>query len=291
MHALLSVDASISSPQKPLRRLSIASPSISDRRASLSSLYICGGSNALQLQGSIIAQVLAQHRSGECDHSLFDALEAVVFFELKLRWQRAFFASVEFQQYLQFSAFAKVPLREEDFFKLRTVGRGAFGEVVACRRATTGRLYALKIMSIKRIKSIDALASMKTERDLLLEVQSPYVVSCCYAFRTRADVMLVLDLMMGGDLSFHLKQQQSRCFTEEQSRYFAVRMALGIAALHAAQIVHRDLKPENVLMDATGRTKLSDLGLACKMHEQVECFSVMLLSPSLYQFKQRLLEN
>jgi serine/threonine protein kinase len=40
---------------------------------------------------------------------------------------------------------------------------------------------------------------------------------------------------------------------------------LGLAALHERNIVYRDLKPDNILMDDNGYTRLSDLGLACKV--------------------------
>jgi len=35
--------------------------------------------------------------------------------------------------------------------------------------------------------------------------------------------------------------------------------------LHQNGIVYRDLKPDNILMDERGKTRISDLGLACKV--------------------------
>ena len=34
--------------------------------------------------------------------------------------------------------------------------------------------------------------------------------------------------------------------------------------------MYRDLKPENILMDELGRTRISDLGLACKVTTELK---------------------
>jgi serine/threonine protein kinase len=84
-----------------------------------------------------------------------------------------------------------------------------------------------------------------------------------YAFTTQSEIFMILDLMQGGDLAFHLRRR--RKFTEDEARYYVARTVLGVGALHEHQIVYRDLKPENILMDEEGRTKISDMGLAYKM--------------------------
>jgi serine/threonine protein kinase len=98
------------------------------------------------------------------------------------------------------------------------------------------------------------------EREALEAIDSPFVVSLKYAFHSSSSVFLVLDLMMGGDLCFHLRN--SGCFNIEQTRYYAARTLLGLSILHLHGFVYRDLKPENILLDSDGYSKITDMGLA-----------------------------
>lgn len=109
----------------------------------------------------------------------------------------------------------------------------------------------MKQMSKRRIKMKRCEAFIVSERDFLTQVHSPYVVNLAYAFASTTDVYLVLDLMIGGDLSYHIKCRG--CFTLQETKYYIARTLLGIAALHDLNIVHRDLKPENILMDVHGK--------------------------------------
>lgn len=49
------------------------------------------------------------------------------------------------------------------------------------------------------------------------------------------------------------------------AQYYTARTVLGIQHLHQKGIVYRDLKPENVMLDEYGRSRISDMGLACKV--------------------------
>lgn len=133
----------------------------------------------------------------------------------------------------------------------------------ACKKGTTGALYAMKVMSKKRIKQKKSVQFALNERACLAAVDSPFVVSLKYAFQTKDDLYLILDLMTGGDLAFHLEQKHR--FPHELCLYYAACIMLGLQALHDKNYVFRDLKPENLLLAEDGRIRITDLGLATQV--------------------------
>lgn len=82
---------------------------------------------------------------------------------------------------------------------------------------------------------------------------------------------LVLDLMVGGDLKFHLNKDQR--FSEERSRFYAAEILLGLEHIHSKNLVYRDMKLENVLLDESGHCRISDLGLAVQVSDTVRGYA------------------
>lgn len=101
------------------------------------------------------------------------------------------------------------------------------------------------------------------ERQSLAAVESPFVVNLKYSFHSKEDIFLILDLMTGGDLGYHLHQKGR--FPKKECQYYAARIMLGLQALHDKGYVYRDLKPENCLLADDGRVKITDLGLATQI--------------------------
>ena len=66
---------------------------------------------------------------------------------------------------------------------------------------------------------------------------------------------LVVDLMNGGDLRFHISR---KTFTEDAVRFWMAELACALRYIHGQGIVHRDLKPDNVLLDSEGHVHLAD---------------------------------
>jgi len=226
---------------------------------------------ALRLTGAPYTELvgLLQNREfGAVDNepigrNVFDAVELIVFKYLTDKHMDGFKESELYIKYFKFLYLQRKPVTEDDFTLFRVLGRGGFGLVNGCKKCTTGKLYAMKMMNKKRVKMKKSEELCLNERRILAMVESPFVVCLKYSFTTDSDLFLILDLMTGGDLGFHLGNRGR--FTSAEAKYFAARTLLGIAHLHEHSIVYRDLKPENILMDEFGFTKISDLGLACQV--------------------------
>jgi len=196
------------------------------------------------------------------DH-YFDQAEAIVMESLRREYWDAFLGSEKYTKFLNYLWYQDRKVVPEDFLIMRVLGRGGFGVVNGCKKGTTGKLYAMKVMNKKRIKMKKSEQLALNERAALEAVQSSFVVNLKYSFQDKDDIYLILDLMTGGDLGYHL-QQKGR-FPKDQCRYYAARIMLGLQALHDKGYVYRDLKPENCLLGEDGRVKISDLGLATQI--------------------------
>ncbi|XP_025831856.1 G protein-coupled receptor kinase 1 [Agrilus planipennis] len=158
-----------------------------------------------------------------------------------------------------------IQLTMNDFSVHRIIGRGGFGEVYGCRKADTGKMYAMKCLDKKRIKMKQGETLALNERIMLSLVSTgqdcPFIVCMTYAFHTPDKLCFILDLMNGGDLHYHLSQHG--VFNESEMKFYAAEVILGLEHMHRRYIVYRDLKPANILLDEHGHVRISDLGLAC----------------------------
>ncbi|XP_069478962.1 ribosomal protein S6 kinase alpha-1 isoform X1 [Ambystoma mexicanum] len=148
------------------------------------------------------------------------------------------------------------------FELLKVLGQGSFGKVFLVRKITppdNGHLYAMKVLKKATLKVRDRVRT-KMERDILADVNHPFVVKLHYAFQTEGKLYLILDFLRGGDLFTRLSKEVM--FTEEDVKFYLAELALGLDHLHSLGIIYRDLKPENILLDEEGHIKLTDFGLS-----------------------------
>ena len=78
----------------------------------------------------------------------------------------------------------------------------------------------MKEMSKARILTKRSLKSVMNERQILTQLNNPFIVNMYYAFQDRENLYLVMDYLSGGDLRYHICK--NRRFTEEQTSIFCL---------------------------------------------------------------------
>lgn len=158
------------------------------------------------------------------------------------------------------------------FELLRVLGQGSFGKVFLVRKIQgkdMGTLYAMKVLKKATLKVRDRVRT-KLERNILADVNHPFIVKLQYAFQTEGKLYLILDFLRGGDLFTRLSKEVM--FTEEDVKFYLAELALALDHLHSVGIIYRDLKPENILLDSSGHIAVTDFGL-CKEGVEEKAFS------------------
>ncbi|KAG9346349.1 hypothetical protein JZ751_006660, partial [Albula glossodonta] len=217
------------------------------------------------LEEKTISRVKADHT--KIPNDLFKDSEKQLQKHLEASALDGFKKSMYFLRYVQFRWLEGQSVTEEWFMDFRVLGKGGFGEVHACQMKATGKMYANKKLNKKRLKKRKGYEGAIIEKRILAKVHSRFIVTLAYAFQTKNDLCLVMTIMNGGDLRFHMYNvdEKNPGFKEPRACFYTAQIICGLEHLHQHRIIYRDLKPENVLLDDAGHVRLSDLGLAVEL--------------------------
>jgi hypothetical protein len=137
------------------------------------------------------------------------------------------------------------------------LGHGGMGIVYRARQAALGRQVAVKMMAGP--PGADSAQRFRAEARALAALQHPHVVQVFEAGQADGRPYLVMEFAPGGSLADLLR---GRPLGWRRAAELCATLATAVQYAHERGIVHRDLKPANVLLDADGRPKVADFGLA-----------------------------
>ena len=142
----------------------------------------------------------------------------------------------------------------------RLLGCGTFGRVRLVLHGATRNSYALKGMRKEQIITMKQQTNILNEKKILVMMDHPFILKLVACYQDSAEVYMLLELALGGEL-FSLLQKKAPLPDTEAMFYVAQVVAI-FGFMQSQKVVYRDLKPENLLLDAQGYLKVVDFGFA-----------------------------
>ena len=146
---------------------------------------------------------------------------------------------------------------------IRVLGKGAMGLVYEARDPNLNRRVAIKTIRVEDLSDEEATdyeIRFRTEAHSAARLQHPHIVSVFDSDRDIEIAYLVMEFVDGDDLKQHL--DRGEVYTLAQTLGLMGDLLSALDYAHRQGIVHRDIKPANLLLEPSGRLKLTDFGVA-----------------------------
>jgi len=140
------------------------------------------------------------------------------------------------------------------------LGSGGMSTVYLARDETLERWVAVKVLHREISDQPDQLERFRREARAVAQLSHPNVVAVIDAGEDGGYPYIVFEYVPGETLKARI-DGVGRLPLDEAAAY-AIEIGRGLAAAHAQKLIHRDVKPQNVLIDAEGRAKVTDFGIA-----------------------------
>lgn len=152
-----------------------------------------------------------------------------------------------------------------DFEIITQIGEGAYSRVFKVKRKSDQEIYALKKVTMKKLKTKEKNNALNEIR-ILASINHPNVISYKEAFfdDDSESLCIVMEYADGGDLYQKILEykKKSTYMSENFLWHLLTKLTRALKALHDLDIMHRDLKSANVFLTKDGRVKLGDMNVS-----------------------------
>src|SRR3954447_5373152 len=143
------------------------------------------------------------------------------------------------------------------------LGSGGMSTVYLARDTTLDRPVAAKVMHREMSEQGDQLERFREEARAVAKISPPNVVAVIDAGEDGGYPYIVFEYVEGETLKARIDAVGHLPLDEAAA--YAIEIGRGLAAAHTQKLIHRDVKPQNVLIDAEGRAKVTDFGIALSL--------------------------
>ena len=162
-------------------------------------------------------------------------------------------------------------LSSQTYQKIKSLGKGSYGQVFLVKSLQTQKEYALKETIITKKKEVFLYFTMN-EINILSKLNNPFIISLKCAFKTQLDndiekLGIIMEYVDNGDLNKLLidYKYDEIYFEEKRILNWLFQVCLALIYLQKNDVIHRDIKPSNIFLMADDTIKLGDFGISKKV--------------------------
>jgi len=153
----------------------------------------------------------------------------------------------------------QLPHRIGKYDLLESLG-GSTAQVYRAKDCHLGRTVAFKILSDAALADRETKARFLSEARLTGSLTHENVIAFYDYGEVEGRPYLVMEFLAGESLSAQIREGRTGDLRTKLE--IAHQLASALRYVHSKGIIHRDVKPDNIRVDATGRVKLVDFGIA-----------------------------
>jgi Protein kinase domain/zinc-ribbon domain len=139
-------------------------------------------------------------------------------------------------------------------------GRGGMGEVYRAEDLKLSQVVAIKFLPAALSQDATALARFHSEVRIARQVSHPNVCRVFDIGDASGVPFLSMEYVDGEDLASLIRRIGR--LSPDKAIDIARQACAGLAAAHDRGVIHRDLKPANLMLDSSGKIRITDFGLA-----------------------------
>lgn len=139
------------------------------------------------------------------------------------------------------------------------IGAGGMGEVYLADDTELRRKVALKFLPLHLCQNEDCRVRFKRESQAAAKLAHPNIITIHEVSEYRGRPFFAMEHVEGHSLHYFAHEHPAPL---GEVINLAVQICEGLDKAHQVGIAHRDIKPSNIVIDADGRPKILDFGLA-----------------------------
>src|SRR5437764_15250682 len=140
------------------------------------------------------------------------------------------------------------------------VGSGGMSSVYRAHDKLLERTVALKILQEQFTRDDDYVERFRREARAVAQLAHPNIVTVIDRGEQDGRQFIVFEYVDGMNLKELMEHEGP--LSSREAIELALQVARGLGFAHEQGLVHRDVKPQNVILDADGRAKVTDFGIA-----------------------------